>query len=80
MWFMWYNSVHDPGYLRFFSGRIDPADPSHFTIDYDVALVHDPQAIPILHGTIDGWLRDDDSILLEPTHGLVKLGTWSLSY
>jgi hypothetical protein len=35
--------------LRFFAGQPDPADESHFTIDYEV----DGE-----RGTIDGWLRD----------------------
>jgi hypothetical protein len=69
---------HDKGYFRFFSGTADPADPSHFTIGYDVALVHDLQANPVLHGTIDGWLRDDDSILLRAPRGRVELATWKL--
>jgi hypothetical protein len=48
---------HREGVLRVLPGQIDPADPSHFTIPYTV----DGQA-----GTIDGWLKDDDKILLEP--------------
>lgn len=45
------------GTVRFSSGQTDPADASHFTIAYTV----DGQP-----GILDGWLRDDDSILLEP--------------
>lgn len=50
---------------RLFEGRIDPADPSHFTIDY----VHDGTA-----GTIDGWLNDDDTVTLSPRSGRVATG------
>ena len=35
--------------LRLFAGQADPADESHFTIDYEVDGDR---------GTIDGWLRD----------------------
>lgn len=42
-------------------GRGDPADPSHFTIDY--SLNNTP-------GTIDGWLNDDDTVTLSPRTGL----------
>jgi hypothetical protein len=42
---------------RLFAGQIDAADPSHFTIAY----VSRSQL-----GVIDGYLRDDDSVKLEP--------------
>jgi hypothetical protein len=38
--------------LRFYAGQLDAADPSHFTIDYEI----DGQ-----RGTIDGRLSDDSS-------------------
>jgi hypothetical protein len=44
--------------LRLFAGRSDPDNPSHFTIEY--------QEDGSLHRTIDGWLRDDDTVALEP--------------
>lgn len=36
-----------------FFGQPDPADPSHFTIDFTAEG---------RRGTIDGWLRDDDTV------------------
>jgi hypothetical protein len=50
------------GVLRVFAGQADPADPSHFTIPYDL----DDQP-----GVIDGWLRDDEVVLLQPRTGRV---------
>jgi hypothetical protein len=43
--------------IRVFAGLRDPADPSHFSIEF-----HSD------HGRcfIEGWLRDDDTVLLEP--------------
>jgi hypothetical protein len=38
------------------AGQVDPADPAHFTIAFEYANGS---------GTIDGWLRDDDSVLME---------------
>ena len=50
----------DPGNrLRLFAGQPDPADPSHFTIGYDL------DGRP---GVIDGWLRDE-GIELRPREG-----------
>ena len=46
--------------LRVMEGRPDPADTSHFTIDY----VHNGVA-----GTIDGWLNDDDTVTFGPRAG-----------
>jgi hypothetical protein len=46
--------------LRILEGRPDPADASHFTIDY----VHN--GVP---GTIDGWLNDDDTVTFGPRAG-----------
>ena len=42
-------------------GVADPADPSHFTIDY--SLNNTPS-------TIDGWLNDDDTVTLSPRAGV----------
>lgn len=42
--------------LTIYAGQPDPADPSHFTIDYD------------LNGTrhtVDGWLEDDEFVKME---------------
>jgi hypothetical protein len=39
----------NPPLLHLFAGQPDPADESHFTIDYEVDGDR---------GTIDGWLRD----------------------
>jgi hypothetical protein len=51
--------IHYGNRLRFFAGQIDPADPSHFTIGYQV----DGQA-----GTIDGRVRDT-GLVLRPSGG-----------
>lgn len=42
-------------HVRLYEGRPDPADRSHFTIDYELDGVR---------GTIDGWLRDDGTLTL----------------
>jgi hypothetical protein len=42
--------------VRYFAGQPDPADTSHFTIDYEV----DGQ-----QHVLDGYLRDDDTVTLE---------------
>lgn len=44
--------------LRLFAGRNDPDNPSHFVIEY--------QEDDSRHRTMDGWLRDDDTVALEP--------------
>ncbi|HEV2294202.1 MAG TPA: hypothetical protein VGR35_10115 [Tepidisphaeraceae bacterium] len=41
------------GKLQYYAGQSDPADRSHFTIEY---------AINGERGTIDGWLRMDDTV------------------
>jgi hypothetical protein len=46
-----------PDYPRLYAGQIDPADESHFTIKYEYSD---------RSGTIDGWLKDDDTVVLEP--------------
>jgi hypothetical protein len=76
----------DPSFFRFFTGRPDPADPSHFTIDYEVGnALHwpdssDPAPTPsVIHGTIDGWLRDDETVLLKQRGGKIAGNTWLLN-
>jgi hypothetical protein len=49
--------IGPPDRLRVFAGQPDPNDPSHFTIDYEVHGVRH---------TLDGWLRDDDTVVIEP--------------
>lgn len=46
-----------PDYPRLYVGQPDPADDSHFTIKYEYID---------RGGTIDGWLKDDDTVVLEP--------------
>jgi hypothetical protein len=46
---------HPP--LRIFQGQIDPTDPTHFTIRYETENTS---------GLLDGWLRDDDTAVIEP--------------
>jgi hypothetical protein len=48
------------GSTRIYAGQADPADWSHFTIDYDI---NGPNRI--LPFTLDGWLRDDDTVALQ---------------
>jgi hypothetical protein len=50
------------GLFRIYAGRADPADKSHFTIDYEL------DGKP---GTIDGWLREDDRIEMLPRSGAI---------
>jgi len=50
----------DFGDLTFFAGQPDPADGSHFTIDYQT---------PAGRGKIDGWLQPDDTIKFQVTSG-----------
>jgi hypothetical protein len=45
------------GPVRLFPGKPDPADRSHFTIDYTVG------GQP---GTLDGYLKSDGRVILEP--------------
>jgi hypothetical protein len=42
--------------LKLFAGHIDPADESHFTIDFDTGGTR---------RTIDGWLLPDDTVKLQ---------------
>ena len=59
---MWVCPVN-PKPTRFFAGRADPADPSHFTFDYERNRTH---------GTIDGRLNDNDTITLAPRQGTLS--------
>ena len=42
--------------LKLYAGQADPADESHFTIDYET---------PRGRGTIDGWLMPDETVKLQ---------------
>jgi hypothetical protein len=58
---------HESGLGKSFNihaGQVDPDDPTHFTIE----LTWKKQSV-----TLDGWLRDDDTILLEPRDRLERL-------
>jgi hypothetical protein len=44
------------GKLKLYAGQADPADESHFTIDFETQGVR---------GTIDGWLLPDDTVILQ---------------
>lgn len=52
---------HPGDWTAVVEGRPDPADPSHFTIDYS----HNNTP-----GTLDGWLNDDDTVTLSPREGV----------
>lgn len=51
---------------RIFAGQLDPNNPSHLTIAYDI------DGKP---GVIDGWLKDGDRLMLEPRVG--RLTGWN---
>ena len=53
--------------LRLYAGQADPADPSRFTIAYDL----DGQT-----SVIDGWLKPDGSVVLQPRLGKVASSVW----
>lgn len=55
--------------LRFFAGQPDPNDPSHFTIAYELRWPYEEQWHK---GTLDGWLRDDDTIDLRVRSGPLR--------
>lgn len=44
------------GDLRLFAGQPDPKDVAHFTFDFEQFDYR---------GTVDGWLRDDDTLVIE---------------
>ena len=48
------------GRVRVYAGQPDPADPSHFTIPFEV----DDRP-----GTLEGWLEEDDTLRFRLTHG-----------
>jgi hypothetical protein len=54
------------GTVRILAGQIDPADESHFTIDFQT---------PSGSGTIDGRLRADDSVTLTLRQPTTTVGT-----
>jgi hypothetical protein len=55
--------LQDGAPLQINAGQPDPADPSHFTLQYHYAN---------RRGIIDGWLNEDDTILLEPRGPLLS--------
>jgi hypothetical protein len=81
-----YTTAGIPRLIRFFTGRSDHADRSHFTIDYEVGdirtqnVVSNPAPEPLTaHGTIDGWLRDDDAVVVKPRGVKPLYNNWSLN-
>ncbi len=55
------------GHLQFFAGQPDPADPSHFTMRYEI------NSKP---GLIDGWLTEKDDIRLTVRNGPLLNFNW----
>jgi hypothetical protein len=53
--------------FRFYAGQLDPADPSHFTIPYNLDSAT---------ATIHGRLKDDGSVDLRPEQGMVTGDQW----
>ena len=61
------NFYHESGLGKAFqihAGQPDPTDPTHFTIQ----LTYKKDSV-----IVDGWLRDDDTLLLEPRDRLERL-------
>jgi hypothetical protein len=56
--------VSAPERFRVFAGQPDAADKSHFTFDYEIEYMGNRQ-----RGTFDGWLMDDDRVVLKPKVG-----------
>lgn len=54
--------------LRLFAGQADADDASHFTIDYEIGSSR---------GTIDGWLKRDDTVQMVPRDERVAATRWS---
>jgi hypothetical protein len=52
-----------------FAGMLDPADPTHCTIDYDLGGQR---------GVIDVYLTDDDFLRILPRSGRVTGGKWEV--
>lgn len=48
--------VGDRRFIRFYAGQADPNDPTHFTLAFETDRHK---------GLLDGWLRDDESVLLQ---------------
>ena len=55
--------------VRFFAGMLDPQDPAHCTIDYDLAGQR---------GAIDVYLTDEDFLRVLPRTGVTTGGTWAI--
>jgi hypothetical protein len=55
-------TINPEGLFRFYAAQIDPKDPSHFTIDY---------ALDEKRNTIDGYLKNDDTIVFVPRAGRI---------
>ncbi|MDB5356793.1 MAG: hypothetical protein JWN24_3246 [Phycisphaerales bacterium] len=51
--------------VRFFAGQPDPNDRAHFTVGYEINGQK---------GTIDGWLRNDETVKLDVRDGPAKFG------
>ena len=62
--------VEAKGQFRFYAAQLDPANPSHFTIDC---------AVDGQRSTIDGFLDDDDTIRFVPRSGQIVRKTGSAS-
>ena len=50
--------------VRIWTGQADPHDPSHFTFEFQVGD---------RRGTFDGWLQDDDTVLIQVRHPLQRV-------
>ena len=48
--------------VRLYPARMDPSDSSHLILRLEVG----DQGGPVREAIVDGWLRDDDTILFEP--------------
>jgi hypothetical protein len=59
--------IKSPQTFRFYAGQPDPADPSHFTIDYDLNGKR---------GTIHGRLKENGRLELTPAAGLLVGARW----
>jgi len=54
-------------FFRFYAGQIDPADPSHFTIAYELNTKK---------GTIHGRIKNNGALELKPESGKVVGSNW----
>ena len=50
--------------MRFVAGRADPKDATHFEVDYTI------DGRP---GTVDGWVREDGRLRIEPREGVTTV-------